>query len=149
MPQLCRVVAAHGEEAGATCLHAVYDPASRRCRLTSAGHLPPVLRGPDGRTELLDLPAGPLLGMGQGPYRATDRQLAPGSILALYTDGLIERPGEDIAEGMSRLARVLADSPAQSLDELCQTVLASLAPTQRDDVALLLARTPRLPGRRT
>ena len=148
MRQLCRVVAAHGEEAGATCLHVVYNPVSRRCRLTSAGHLPPVLRGPDGRTEVVDLAAGPLLGMGQGPYQATDRQLAPGSILAMYTDGLIERPGEDIAEGISRLAQVLADDPARSVDQLCDGVLTSLAPTPRDDIALLLARTPRLPARR-
>jgi serine phosphatase RsbU (regulator of sigma subunit) len=145
MRQLCRVVADHGEEAGATCLHAVYDPASRQCRLTSAGHLPPVLRGPDGSTELIDLPPGPLLGAGRGPYRATDRQLAPDSILAMYTDGLIERPGQDIAIGMSRLARALADGPAQSADLLCDSVLASLAPPARDDVALLLARTTTAP----
>jgi PAS domain S-box-containing protein len=145
MRQLCRVVTDCGEEAGATCLHAVYDPRSRQCRLTSAGHLPPVLRGPDGSTELIDLPAGPLLGAGGGPYQATDRQLAPGSVLALYTDGLIERPGEDIAVGMSRLAQALADGPAQSADLLCDSVLASLAPTARDDVALLLARVTTAP----
>src|SRR5215472_6198237 len=52
-PQLGGVVAAHGDEAGATCLYAAYDPASRRCRLTSAGHLPPALRRPGGRVEFL------------------------------------------------------------------------------------------------
>jgi PAS domain S-box-containing protein len=141
MRQLDRVVAAHGEEAGATCLQAVYDPRSRRCRLTSAGHPPPVLCGPDGTAELIDLPAGLLLGMGSGPYRTTDRQLAPGSVLALYTDGLIEQPGQDIAIGMARLATALSGSPGRPLDELCGSVLASLAPSPRDDVALLLART--------
>jgi serine phosphatase RsbU (regulator of sigma subunit) len=70
-----------------------------------------------------------------------DRQLAPGSVLALYTDGLIEQPGQDIAIGMSRLARALADGPAESLDDLCDSVLATLAPRPRDDIALLLART--------
>ena len=145
MRQLIRVVATHGEEAGATCLHAVYDPLSRRCRLTSAGHPPPVLRGPDGSTEVIDLPAGLVLGAGQDPYQAMDKQLAPGSILAMYTDGLIERPGQDIADGMSRLAQALADGPAQSLDQLCDSVLARLAPPPRDDVALLLARTTAIP----
>jgi hypothetical protein len=59
----------------------------------------------------------------------------------MYTDGLIERPGQDIAIGMSLLARALADGPAQSLDELCDSILDALAPHPRDDVALLLART--------
>jgi serine phosphatase RsbU (regulator of sigma subunit) len=143
--RLSAVVAARGDEAGATCLHAVYDPRTRRCQLTSAGHPPPVLRHPDGSTELIDLPAGLLLGAGQAHYAAKEMQLPPGSILAMYTDGLIERPGEDIGTGMSRLARALADGPARSLDELCDSVLASLAPHPRDDVALLLARTTTQP----
>jgi len=141
MRQLSAVVAAQGEEAGATCLHAVYCPSSRRCRLMSAGHPPPVLRHPDGRTELIDLPPGLLLGAGPGSYPVVDRELAPGSILAMYTDGLIERPGQDLAVGMSHLARALADGPTQSLDDLCDAILDTLAPQPRDDVALLLART--------
>jgi PAS domain S-box-containing protein len=141
MAHLGGVVAAHGDEAGATCLYAVYDPASRRCRLTSAGHPPAALRHPCGRVEFLDIPAGLLLGVGQGPYPATDIDLPAGSVLALYTDGLVERPGQDIGTGMSRLARVLATGPAPSLDDLCNSVLASLAPRPRDDIALLLART--------
>ncbi|MCW2929652.1 MAG: domain S-box-containing protein [Actinomycetia bacterium] len=141
MRQLNCVLAAHGDEAGATCLHAVFDPRMQRCRLTSAGHLPPVLRHPDGTTEVIDLPAGLLLGAGHDRYPTMDRQLPAGSILAMYTDGLVEQPGQDIGIGMSRLARALADGPAHSLDELCDSVLASLAPHPRDDVALLLART--------
>src|SRR5215472_17357185 len=145
MRQLNDLVAAHGEEAGATCLHALYDPASRRCRLASAGHPPPVLRRPGGATEFIDLPAGLLLGVGQGRYPAIDLQLPPGSVLAMYTDGLIERPGEDIGAGMSRLARALAAGPARSLEDLCDSVLAHLAPRPRDDIALLIARTTTTP----
>jgi PAS domain S-box-containing protein len=139
MDQLSGVVAAHGEEAGATCVHAVYDPRSRRCRLTSAGHLPPALRSPSGATEFIDLP-GLMLGAGHDQHLGVDRDLPPGSVLALYTDGLIEQPGEDLAIGLSRLGRALSDGPARSLDELCESVLASLAPRPRDDIALLLAR---------
>jgi len=140
--QLSGVLAAQGDEAGATCVHAVYDPRSRRCQLTSAGHPPPVLRAPSGSTELIDLPPGLLLGADPDfPYQAVDRPLAPGAILALYTDGLIERPGEDLSAGLSRLADALADSPAGSLEEVCDSVLARLAPHPRDDVALLLARS--------
>ncbi|HUN31585.1 MAG TPA: SpoIIE family protein phosphatase, partial [Trebonia sp.] len=71
----------------------------------------------------------------------TTRQLPVGSVLAMFTDGLIERPGEDLGVGMSRLARALSDGPTGSLDQLCEHVLARLAPRRRDDIALLLART--------
>ena len=141
MSQLSALVAAHGDEAGATCLYAVYDPWSRRCQLTSAGHPLPALRRPSGTTEFIDLPAGLLLGAGEDPYPSVDRQLPVGSTLAMYTDGLIEQPGQDISVGMSRLARALATGPTQSLGELCDSMLATLAPHPRDDVALLLART--------
>jgi len=147
MAQLSGVVAADGDEAGATCLYAVYDPGSRRCRLTSAGHLPPALRCPGGTTEFLDVPVGLLLGLGPGRYPAADVELPAGSVLALYTDGLVEQPGHDIGAGMSRLARVLAAGPARSLDDLCDSVLARLAPRARDDIALLLARTTGKPVR--
>ena len=141
MGQLSDLVAEHGEEAGATCLYALYDPASRRCRLTSAGHLPPALRHPGGRVEFIDVPGGVMLGAGPSRYPATDTELSPGSVLALYTDGLIEHPGQDIGAGMSHLARTLAASPARSPDDLCDSVLASLGAGARDDIALLLART--------
>ncbi len=142
MAQLSGVVAEHGEEAGATCLYAQYDPKTRRCCLTSAGHPPPALRQPDGTAEFIDLPAGVMLGVGQNHYPATGIELPPDSVLAFYTDGLVEQPGEDIGTGMSELARTLATSPARSLDELCDGVLASRA-RAHDDIALLLARTTR------
>jgi serine phosphatase RsbU (regulator of sigma subunit) len=141
MGQLSGVVAEHGQETGATCLYAQYDPASRRCRLTSAGHPPPALRDPSGTTEFIDMPGGVMLGAGPSCYPATETELPPGSVLAFYTDGLIEQPGQDISIGMSRLAGTLAASPAQSLDQQCDSVLASLGAHARDDIALLLART--------
>jgi PAS domain S-box-containing protein len=141
MAQLSGMVAADGEEAGATCLYAVYDPASRRCRLTRAGHMPPALLRPDGRVEFLDLPGGVMLGVGQEGCPITDTYLPQGSVLALYTDGLVEQPGQDLSTGMSQLARALAADPARSPDQLCDSVLASTGPHARDDIALLLART--------
>jgi serine phosphatase RsbU (regulator of sigma subunit) len=135
------VVAEHGDETGATCLYAHYDPASRHCRLTSAGHPPPALRHPDGTVDFIDVPGGVMLGAGPSCYPATDIDLPPGSVLALYTDGLIEQPGQDITTGMTRLARTLTASPAPSLDQLCHSLLAVAGPDPRDDIALLLART--------
>jgi PAS domain S-box-containing protein len=141
MAQLSALVAAHGEEAGATCLYALYDPAARRCRLTRAGHLPPALLRPDGTVEFPDLPGGMMLGVGQGAYPVTETDLPEGSVLALYTDGLIEQPGQDLAAGMSRLAHALTAGPARSPDRLCDSVLAGTGPHSHDDIALLLART--------
>jgi PAS domain S-box-containing protein len=141
MQQLSEVVAGHGDEIGATCLYAVYDPASRRCRLTSAGHPPPALRHPGGTVEFLGVPGGVMLGVGQARYPATEIRLPAGSVLALYTDGLVEQPGQDIGTGMSRLARALTASPARSLERLCDSVIPSPGARARDDIALLLART--------
>jgi serine phosphatase RsbU (regulator of sigma subunit) len=91
--------------------------------------------------EFIDVPGGVILGVGPSRYPATEIALPPGSVLALYTDGLIECPGQDISTGLARLARTLADSPPQPLDQLCDSVLASLGASARDDIALLLART--------
>jgi PAS domain S-box-containing protein len=141
MAQLSGVVAEHGEETGATCLYALYDPTSRHCRLTSAGHLPPALRHPDGSVDFIDIPGGVMLGAGHSRYPATDIKLPPGSVLALYTDGLIEQPGQDIGTGMARLARALTAGFTPSLDDQCDSLLASLGAHAQDDIALLLART--------
>jgi PAS domain S-box-containing protein len=128
-------------DVGATCLYAVYDPVSRRCTLARAGHPLPALVSPDGTAELLDLPAGPPLGLGGLPFEAAEIELPEGSLLALYTDGLIESRDHDIDEGVARLRQALT-RPAGSPDELCDSVLATVLPQRpADDVALLVART--------
>ncbi|WP_225839472.1 sodium/proline symporter PutP [Streptomyces sp. NK08204] len=138
--------AAEGEAAGiafmgATCLYAVYDPVSRRCTLARAGHLPPVIVGPAGDADIVDLPAGPPLGLGYLPFEAVELELAQGSLIALYTDGLIESFDRDIDVGLTRLGEVLA-APRPTLEETGRTVIDDLlANPPSDDAALLLART--------
>ncbi|MDX2545710.1 SpoIIE family protein phosphatase [Streptomyces sp. WI04-05B] len=128
-------------EIGATCLYAVYDPVSRRCTLAAAGHPPPVVRYPDGRVEVVKVSAGPMLGVGGLPFEATELELPEGAVLALYTDGLVEARDRDLDTGTAVLCRALA-APADSLEEICDTVLGALLPeTPGDDVALLVART--------
>ncbi|MDX6349029.1 MAG: hypothetical protein QOF84_3819 [Streptomyces sp.] len=128
-------------EVGATCLYAVYDPVSRRCTLARAGHPAPAVVAPDGTVELLDLPGGPPLGLGGLPFEATELDLPEGSLLVLYTDGLVEAANHDIDVGLSRLHSAL-NRPARSLEEVCDTVLDVLLPTRpTDDIALLVART--------
>ncbi|MFJ8083152.1 SpoIIE family protein phosphatase [Streptomyces sp. NPDC096205] len=127
----------------ATLLYAVVDPATGQCRLTRAGHPPPALVAPDGTVRLLDLPPGTPLGVGGERYTTTDLILEPGSLLVLYTDGLIESRGSDIDERLAELTHALAE-PSPSLDALCDGLLARLVPASADDdIALLVARTPR------
>ncbi|MET7679786.1 SpoIIE family protein phosphatase [Streptomyces sp. NPDC005423] len=126
---------------GATCLYAVYDPVSRRCTLARAGHPGPALVTPDGAVEFPDVPAGPPLGLGGLPFEVAEIELPEGSLLALFTDGLIEARGRDFDEGLDVLRKALA-RPAQSLESTCDTVLQALLPDHAaDDVALLIART--------
>ncbi|KND40296.1 SpoIIE family protein phosphatase [Streptomyces stelliscabiei] len=133
-----------GGDIGATCLYAVYDPVSRRCTLARAGHVLPALARADGTVDILDLPPGPPLGLGGLPFETAEIELPEGSLLALYTDGLVEARDHDIGAGLDRLRDALA-RPAASLEATCDALLEALLPARPpDDVALLLARTRRL-----
>ncbi|MER6358722.1 SpoIIE family protein phosphatase [Streptomyces sp. NPDC001634] len=126
---------------GATCLYAVYDPVSRICTLASAGHVPPAVLQPDGRCSVVRLTPGPVLGVGGLPFESTELTLPEGSLLAFYTDGLIEAGDHDIVRGLDRLCATLA-APVPSLDGTCDAILRAMLPeAPADDVALLLART--------
>jgi PAS domain S-box-containing protein len=125
----------------ATCVYAVYDPVSRLCSLARAGHPQPALLTPNGVVSFLDLPAGPPLGLGGLPFESTEIELPAGSILALYTDGLVESRDHDIDLGFDRLRSALARREP-SLETACDNVLAGvLADAPADDVVLLIART--------
>ncbi|MCX4238106.1 SpoIIE family protein phosphatase [Streptomyces ortus] len=134
-------------EVGATCLYAVYDPVSRRCTLARAGHPPPLMLPPGGPPEEIDVPPGPPLGLGGLPFESTELRLAEGTVLALYTDGLVESRERDLDQSRALLFRALARASV-SLDETCHDILQSLLPSTgaSDDVALLLARTKGLPS---
>ncbi|PAU49975.1 ATP-binding SpoIIE family protein phosphatase [Streptomyces albireticuli] len=115
----------------------------------AAGHPAPVLLTPDGDARFLDLPHGPPLGLGGLPFESREVPLPEGSVLALYTDGLVEAADHDIRHGGARLLRAMTRA-TDSLEETCDTVLDTLLPERPgDDVALLLARTRALPGDRT
>ncbi|MFD8006751.1 SpoIIE family protein phosphatase [Streptomyces mirabilis] len=132
---------------GATCLYAVYDPVSSCCTLARAGHVLPTVVTRDGTVDILDLPPGPPLGLGGLPFEAAEVDLPEGSLLALYTNGLIEARDHDIDTGLTRLRQALA-RPTASLEATCDTVLESLLRTRPDDdVALLVARTHALGSR--
>ncbi|MEV5012337.1 SpoIIE family protein phosphatase [Streptomyces sp. NPDC056159] len=128
-------------EVGATCLYAIYDPATSRCVLASAGHPPPVMVAPDGSIRVIDVPPGPLLGLGNLPFEAVDVHVPQGSLLALYTNGLLREHHSAPDSGLRELLHALS-RPEPSLEEHCQAVLGALLDGQpTDDVALLMART--------
>ncbi|MFF7736369.1 SpoIIE family protein phosphatase [Streptomyces sp. NPDC007984] len=128
-------------ESGATCLYTVYDPVSRHLTLASAGHPPPLIISPDGTMTPISVHPGPPLGIGGLPFEATDLEVPEGSLLALYTDGLVESRERDADQRITELQRALNPS-ATSLEALCDTVMDTMLPQRRtDDAALLLVRT--------
>lgn len=100
---------------------------------------------PDGTTEVVGICPGPPLAVGGIPYESTTINLDPGSVLALYSNGLIERGGSDI---LQRLTDALATAcrPDRALKDTGRSLLTELADqAPRDDAALLLARTRAVP----
>jgi serine phosphatase RsbU (regulator of sigma subunit)/anti-sigma regulatory factor (Ser/Thr protein kinase) len=135
----------------ATCVYAVYDPVTRRCAFANAGHLPPVLVEPrdDGGEQsalLLEVPRGVPLGVGGEPFEETEVELPDGSLLALYTDGLVESRYQPLDEGLQALRTTLS-GPDRPLEDVCDEVLGALETHHgEDDIALLLARIQGLPA---
>ncbi|MFI6769135.1 SpoIIE family protein phosphatase [Streptomyces sp. NPDC050355] len=124
-----------------SCLYVHINLRTRRACLASAGHPPPVLRHPDGHTTVLRVPQGLLLGIDPAArYEATEVELPPGSVLALYTDGLVETPGVDLEHSVAGLARRLDDAPWQGPDRLADALLQARQDEadRQDDIALML-----------
>ncbi|MFJ4585220.1 SpoIIE family protein phosphatase [Streptomyces echinatus] len=124
-----------------SCLYVSLDLSRHQACLATAGHPPPILRHPDGHTEILPLSPGLLLGIDPAAdYPTTHIALPAGSVLALYTDGLVEAPGIDIEEAITTLADRLARARHQTMDALADTLVshAQSSACRSDDTALLL-----------
>jgi phosphoserine phosphatase RsbU/P len=131
-------------DAMATVLYAVIAPGLDRMDICLAGHFPPVIAYPGRPAELASVPVGLIIGVADpAPRPVTSMAIPPGTLLCFYTDGLIERRGELIDDGLARLCQALTPQPA---DEACATVMQALAGggPARDDIALLMVR--RQPG---
>lgn len=127
----------------ATCAYAVIDPDAQACTLAGAGHLPPVLALPDGSTRVPDVPAGPSLGLGGSAYGQARIKLAPGTTLALYTDGLVETRTCSYEQGVLAFRTVLGGERGD-LETACDAVIGALAGGCEDDITVVLARV--VPG---
>ncbi|MFI6352127.1 SpoIIE family protein phosphatase [Streptomyces sp. NPDC050743] len=133
----------------ASCCYVRLDPVTGAARAARAGHPQPLLSHPDGHTTVLDLPGGVVLGVDPGAgYPVTRLRLEPGAVLALYTDGLVERPGADLGEGVEALRAALSDAReapgrvgglrlTEVADRITDRVLHTADRT--DDMTLLLA----------
>ena len=123
-----------------TCIYAVYDPNGQVLSYANAGHLPPLLSIPGQPVRRLTA-GGPPLGSGLNEVGGETVQLPPGSLLALYTDGLVEHRGSDLDVGIDKLAAQLTD-PGVALDGLPARLVDSLLPEgPDDDVAVLIVRS--------
>ncbi len=126
----------------ATIAYAVLDPNTGVCRLASAGHPPPVVAYPDGRVELLEGARGLPLGTGTASkYRQEVIELPAGSVLVMYTDGLVERRGQSIDVGLSELVAAIRETskdPERLLEHVLDRVVGESA--RGDDIAMLAVR---------
>jgi PAS domain S-box-containing protein len=132
----------------ATMLYVIVDPAASTVRWVNAGHPPPLVIG-DGQVEFLQGDASVPLGVLPFPtYEEVTAPLGPGHSLLLYTDGLVERPGEHLDEGLERLAACLREAQ-ENPHELLEHVVDTLVPAggAPDDVALLILRNLPVPDR--
>ena len=126
----------------ATVVYAVFDSKAGVLRHSSAGHPPPVVAFPDGRVELLEGGRGLPLGTGLGAkYRQSVVALPAGSILLLYTDGLVERRGGSIDDGIEALVTAMREGPSDA-EQLLEHILDNLVEgaDRADDIAILAAR---------
>ncbi|MCQ6249475.1 ATP-binding SpoIIE family protein phosphatase [Streptomyces malaysiensis] len=168
LAHLNEVVCDLGDDSFATCLYAQYDPVTGLCSLARAGHPPPLIVDPEGGVECLDPTPDPPLGAAEPPFSTVDLRLPDGSLLVLYTDGLVESAARDIDTGIAECTQVLTSDygrlltcpPRRSrigvrgtggrqavdhdrLDRLCDLLVGAMLPAQRltaDDTALLIAR---------
>ena len=121
-----------------TCVVVRLDPVTRLACMATAGHPPPVLLGPDGVASLLELDPGLPLGVGGARFVDSEHLLDPGSLLLLYTDGLVESREVPVGEGLDALVATLHGRTGRP-DEVCDGVLAAMGRDvgTDDDTALL------------
>jgi len=121
----------------ATLVYLAFDLRDRKAECVRAGHPPPLLRRPDGSVSELGVQGSPPIGVGAATYESSHWEIEPGSVVLLYTDGLVERRATGIEPGIKRLKQALS-SAAGDVEAVLDHVLVELAPEGvQDDVALL------------
>ena len=139
--QLNKTALALPQDALVSCAYAVIDPAGQSCAIAAAGHLPPVLAMPDGTTRVIDMFGGQSIGVTPASYGQARIRLRPGTILALYTDGLVETRTRTFDQGILALRTALA-GPRRDLESTCEELASSPGEDREDDITVVLARIP-------
>ena len=135
-----------GQVSLTTCLYGVYDPASRRLLLASAGHLPPLVVHRDGGGEYVELDPGPPLGVSWERAAEVEVEVPDGAVLLLYTDGLVEGRDQPVESGMLALRNAVASTSEREpgdVEGLCDALLRAMGRHGRpdDDSALMAVWT--------
>jgi phosphoserine phosphatase RsbU/P len=129
-------------DAMATVLCAVLSPELDEMRISSAGHLPPIVAVPGQPAAVAAIAGDALLGLADhAPRQVTTLSFPPGALLGLYTDGLVERRGQPIDEGIAQLRAALAAGEPEAAAAAAMAAMAGAVP-HHDDVALLVLRRP-------
>jgi serine phosphatase RsbU (regulator of sigma subunit)/anti-sigma regulatory factor (Ser/Thr protein kinase) len=125
----------------ATVAYAIFEPSFDRLRISLAGHLAPIVALPQQQTAMLDLPVDPPIGIHRThiPRRTSTVDVPTDALFCLFTDGLVERRGTAIDEGLKRLCGAISPGPVESV---CAHVMAELVGTDepQDDIAVLMVR---------
>jgi PAS domain S-box-containing protein len=127
----------------ATLLYLVMEPDNGTVRFANAGHVPPLVIGPDGEADYLASASNPPLGVFDSPSHTENvMELEPGSTIVLYTDGLVEERGVSIDQGLQAL-RLAASQDVCHPGELCDRLVAAMLAIHEanDDIAVLALRT--------
>ncbi|AVH98954.1 hypothetical protein GCM10010497_28610 [Streptomyces cinereoruber] len=136
--RLDHLLAAVGARLTLTLCIVFVDETTGLLHIANAGHLPPLLRTPDGSVRSLD-EHGPLLGIGLPHPVSTEVAAPPGSILVMTTDGLVERRRENLEVSLERLESALGGLPAD-VERICDGLLEAFPPNGEDDIALMAVR---------
>ena len=152
-----------GDDYYATCLYAVFDPVTRICSFSVAGHPPPLVIHPDGTVHSPHVTVNPPLGAAEPPFDTCEVQLPEESLLVFCTDGLVESATRDIDQGLAELRHTLStvvtrtsyfsshqpEDYTDRLGDLCDMVVSALLPDSEltvDDAALLIVHTRSTPA---
>lgn len=146
---LNRLIIHFAREEIATLVYVLLDPVESCMTVACAGHPPALVVRADGEAELVEGGRGTLLGVSPGIVEATEVPWRPGDAVVLYTDGLIERRRESLADSLARLVSSAAASARSDPAALAEHLVHDLAPpgAREDDVAVLAIRYPSPNGR--
>lgn len=143
LENLDRMIQSIGPESFATVVYMDFDPATKEIRMANAGHPPPLLKSAEEGVRYVSAVESPPIGVSPEPlHEESVLRADPGSVMVLYSDGLIEKPGGDIDKGLDALSAALQGAPNDDVEAICDHLLQAIFSSREpaDDVALAVVR---------